>query len=414
MRFVFVHTEERGINLQRLHDGTERGAGSVARLRLLFWLAARGHEVYAAGNIENGLVAGVHGINATDDTIVQVVRELCDADTLVVFNNFPDRDRWADWKGVKRAGVRLAVWAGNPFVPSEWMPLLTSGELDRIVCVSKTHRDWYRIYRGFSHVEYSYSGVDTDLIARATPRPRSSRAVLSISMPRRTKGFHHLLAAWRIVRQQVPDAMLRVCGTAAMHDANAPVGKTGILDAALEEEFQDFFGDYPASAQAAGIELLGSIEMSAVHTEIKSAAMAVVNCNWRESVETYCRAAVEAQVAGTPVVGAYRGSLQEVVCNGVTGVMVDQESEVALAEAIVGLLTDADRRVRMGEAGVGWAHDLAEYAVIAPDWEGIAARAKSGAPAPSGAKMPEDLLRIIGYGYLRMAARRLKERLQGA
>jgi glycosyltransferase involved in cell wall biosynthesis len=317
-------------------------------------------------------------------------------------------------KRLKRKGVHLAVWAGNPFIPSEWMTRLNKGELDRIVCVSKTHQDWYRIYRGFSKVEASYSGVDTDLMAAARQKPRAEHTVVSVSMPRKTKGFHHLLTAWRIVRRRVPDALLRVCGSARMHDSDAVLGVSGILERELEEEFPDFFSEYPLSSNRAGIELLGSIELTDVYAEIKSAAAAVVNCNWRGSIETFCRAAVEAQMAGTPVVGANRGSLREVVKNGETGSLVDREDPEELAEAIVLLLMDKSRRLRMGDAGVSWARQFAEYSSIAPDWEGIAARAKTGESAPVDRRFPEDLLRVSGYGYLRMAAHWAKDSLRHA
>ena len=155
---------------------------------------------------------------------------------------------------LKRKGANLAVWAGNHFVPSQWMTRLNNGELDRIVCVSKTHRDLFRIYRGFQKVEASYSGVDTDLLARAKQKLRDERTVVSVSIPRKTKGFHNLLSAWRAVRQSVPDARLRVCGSARMHEPDAVLGVTGILDRELEEEFPDFFSDYPVSASRAGIE----------------------------------------------------------------------------------------------------------------------------------------------------------------
>ena len=117
-------------------------------------------------------------------------------------------------------------------------------------------------------------------------------------------------------------------------------------------------------------------------------------------------------MAGTPVVGANRGSLPEVVQNGETGILVDREDPEELAEAIVLLLMDRPRRLRMGHAGVSWARKFAEYSAVAPDWEGIADRAKTGEPAPVDRRFPEDLLRVTGYGYLRMAAHRVKESIR--
>jgi glycosyltransferase involved in cell wall biosynthesis len=409
MQFIFVHTEPYGqINLQQLHDGSVRFAGAEAKCRFLYWLAARGHEVTLLGNVADQTVLGVHGEFVSDDIGSAILEAVRNEEALVIFNNPPRPNDWEEMKRLKRKGLHIALWAGNAF-PSQWMSRLNKGEIDRIVCVSKTHQDWYRIYRGFSKVEASYPGVDTDLFASAQQRPRDERTVVSVSIPRKTKGFHHLLTAWRTVRRRVPDAVLHVCGSARMHEPDADIGATGILDRELEKEFPDFFSDYPHSSNRAGIELLGSIDLTDVYAEIKSAAVAVVNCNWRVSIETFCRAAVEAQVAGTPVVGAKRGSLPEVVQDGETGILVDREDPEELAEAIVQLLLDRTRRLRMGDAGISWARKFAEYSFIAPDWEGIAARAITGAPAPVDPRFPDDLLRLVGYGYLRMAAHRVKE-----
>jgi glycosyltransferase involved in cell wall biosynthesis len=49
----------------------------------------------------------------------------------------------------------------------------------------------------------------------------------------------------------------------------------------------------------------------------------------------------EAQACGTPVIGFRRGSVPEVVCDGVTGFVVDN---LAQAEAAVAAVTDLDRR----------------------------------------------------------------------
>jgi len=412
MQFIFVHTEPYGhINLQHLYDGSVRFAGAEAKCRFLFWLAARGHEVRLIGNVADQTVLGVHGKFVSDDIGGAILESVRNEDALVIFNNPPRLNDWKEMKRLKRQRVHIALWAGNAF-PSEWISRLSANEIDRIVCVSNTHRDWYRIYHGFSKVEASYPGVDTDLMASARQKPRDERTVVSVSIPRKTKGFHHLLSAWRIVRRRVPDALLRVCGSARMHDSDAVLGATGLLDREIEEEFPDFFSDYPHSSSSAGIELLGSIDLTDVYTEIKSAALAVVNCNWRVSIETYCRAAVEAQVAGTPVVGAKRGSLPEVVQDGKTGILVDREDPEELAEAIVQLLLDRSRRLRMGDAGIRWAKKFAEYSTIAPDWEGIAARAITGAPAPADPSFPGDLLRGMGYGYVRMAAHLAKKSIR--
>lgn len=59
---------------------------------------------------------------------------------------------------------------------------------------------------------------------------------------------------------------------------------------------------------------------------------------------------LEAMVAGVPVVATRTGAIPEMVEDGVTGVLVDQD-DAALADAIKALLDDDDRREAMGRAG---------------------------------------------------------------
>jgi glycosyltransferase involved in cell wall biosynthesis len=62
-----------------------------------------------------------------------------------------------------------------------------------------------------------------------------------------------------------------------------------------------------------------------------------------------CRAVREAMAMGVPVVAARRGHLVDLVEDGVTGILVDDDPE-ALAAALVRLARDPDERARMAEA----------------------------------------------------------------
>lgn len=398
MKFVFVHHEVHGpISLDGLWAGTHGFGGSVARLRILFWIASRGHEVELIGNVIDGELRGVRAIGGA------VRPNPITEDTVLVLNNPPTDDIWvALAPNIGRAKVLL--WCGNPF-EVKWMQRSRAGCPDRIVCVSQNHRDMYRIYPGFSNVEMLYSGIDLDLLDQVEPNQAANGALLFCSIPRRTKGFHNLLHAWRLVRQTLPDARLRVCGSALMHDPSATVGRTGVLDVDLEEEFSDFFLDYPGSAARSSIELLGAKTVSEVYSEMKGAAVVAVNCNWEGSFETYCRAAVEAEAAGVPVVGAARGSLPEVIASGRSGLLVNESSPKKLAEVIIKLLDDSVLRATLGAQGPAWVAPLADYELLAEDWERVAERTYHDEMAPSQPQWRRDLLRNLGYGYARAWAR---------
>ena len=97
MRFVFVHTQPWGIvSVQRLFDGCEQSAGSVAKFRLLFWLAARGHEVHLVGNVADQTLFGLRGKYLRDDLASSIIQESGRDESLVVFSNTPSLFDWKE------------------------------------------------------------------------------------------------------------------------------------------------------------------------------------------------------------------------------------------------------------------------------------------------------------------------------
>lgn len=392
--FVFYHHESFGpFTLEELQAGQARFGGSVARLRLLFPLAARGHDVWLVGNVHSGSHDGVRALS------VRSLAEFSPAsrNTTLVFNNPPPEPDWLHYTAKPWPGTRTVIWAGNHF-EQNWMDRVCSREVDRIVCVSHSHREHYRVFRGFERIEASYSGIDRDFLA---PRTRiEPNVALSLSVPRRTKGFDRLLHSWRIVRKSCPDARLLVSGASSMHDPDARLGKTGLLDADIEEEFPDLFADPPHSLHANGIELLGRRSLPEVYSALSKVLFAVVNPGF-DSPETYCRAAVEAQAAGVPVVGARSGSLPEVIADGRTGLLARDPRPETLANAMVRLFRDPALAQMMGTDGIAWSRWLADYDLIAPDWEFIAERAETDEPAPCVPRAAEDRLREMGYGSAR-------------
>jgi glycosyltransferase involved in cell wall biosynthesis len=68
--------------------------------------------------------------------------------------------------------------------------------------------------------------------------------------------------------------------------------------------------------------------------------------------------ALEAALMARPVVASRFGALPEVVMDGETGLLVDKDDPLALADAILTLLTHPDTAMTMGETGRRRAQDL--------------------------------------------------------
>lgn len=408
-RFVY-YLEEFGrtdFSLQALRVGRLGVGGQAARLRMLFWLARRGHEVILLNHQDEAEVDGVHGVRVESTTAIpRTVVALGGAD-LFTFNNSPDAPTLAS---LDLPGVRAKVlWAGNP-IPPDWCLWANDRRIHRIVFVSHSHRDAYRIYPTFRRFEMIYSGCDLDLLDEMAAADPQDGLVVFLGAPRVTKGFHNLLRAWPEVRRAVPGARLQVIGATSLHDTRIPTGWSGVLEPQLEREYLEPSLGGSRDIRALGIEFAGLLPMVEVFRTLRRAEVAVVNCNWDGSTETYCRSALEAQACGTPVVGAARGSLPEVIQHGVTGLLVDEPDPAALAQTIVALLRDAPLRARLGAAGQIWARSVADYDHIAAEWEGLALRAARGEDAPAPRLAGPDVLRALGYGRARLAARRLIRR----
>src|SRR5436190_1035524 len=93
MTFVFLHHEVHGpVSLDALWEGRHGLGGSVARLRILFWLAARGHKVYLIGRVHDGILRGVEAIAGTT---CLYRRFACGTSRdVLVLNNPPEEDEW--------------------------------------------------------------------------------------------------------------------------------------------------------------------------------------------------------------------------------------------------------------------------------------------------------------------------------
>jgi glycosyltransferase involved in cell wall biosynthesis len=165
--------------------------------------------------------------------------------------------------------------------------------------------------------------VPDDLLrlAEDTPRPGFLPAQDGYLMFAGALGLHKgidvLLAAHRLMRNKVPLVLL---GT--------PRNDTPAID-------------------DPDVTVVHNVPHPQVMASWTRASIAVVPSVWHETLGFV---AVEAMIAGCPVVASAVGGLREVVQHGSTGQLVPPRDPAVLADALDGLLDDPELRKSMGEA----------------------------------------------------------------
>jgi glycosyltransferase involved in cell wall biosynthesis len=97
------------------------------------------------------------------------------------------------------------------------------------------------------------------------------------------------------------------------------------------------------------VELSGYIQKDKIKEYYKKCRVYAVPSYY----ETFCISAVEAMLYGKPVVASSGTALEEIVEDGVTGILVPPGDDSALAKALLKLLNDDELARRMGEVGRG-------------------------------------------------------------
>jgi len=157
--------------------------------------------------------------------------------------------------------------------------------------------------------------------------PHMVLAVGRLSRSERYKGHDQLISAWPAVVARVPDARLVIAG--AGDDADR-----------LKETAN-------ASSAANHIEFHGYVPTDALDALYRSAAVFALPSR----SEGFGLVYLEAMSHRLPCIGSIHDAARDVIADGRTGHLVDQDDIPGIADTITSLLCDPDRRRRMGEAG---------------------------------------------------------------
>jgi glycosyltransferase involved in cell wall biosynthesis len=121
----------------------------------------------------------------------------------------------------------------------------------------------------------------------------------------------------------------------------------GRVEPRFEEEFNEALRSRPAN---------GLVTVTGARDDVPRLMDAMEIVLLPSEKETFGLVAIEAMARGKPVVATRVGGLPEIVRDGETGLLIDQD-EASLADAIRCLLDDPVRATQMGSAGRAWVRE---------------------------------------------------------
>jgi glycosyltransferase involved in cell wall biosynthesis len=231
------------------------------------------------------------------------------------------------WRGAMVVPILMGIEAWKPLRPLEVRALRRAW---RVLSISSHTIGRFTA----ANPSLAYLAVDVchpGVAAAAEPRRdrvdgRYALIVARMSREERYKGHDLLIDVWPRVRERVPDAQLVIAG-----------------DGDDRERLQQRVAD---AGLGCAIRFTGAIDDPTLAAYYRDAAVFVMPSR----DEGFGLVFLEAMRAGTPCIAA-AGAAEEIVRDGVDGVVVEYGDAGALVDAVVRLFTDRTAREAMGRAG---------------------------------------------------------------
>ncbi|MHA7837447.1 MAG: glycosyltransferase family 4 protein, partial [bacterium] len=248
-------------------------------------------------------------------------------------------------RGLQRAGspaIVRSLASAEPVAAWPWNRWLLGPACDGLICVSRSAREAQRPLRGGRPIAAVPGAVEAERL-RSGRDPQGDRSERTATRTRlgiaagapvigvvariqRHRRFDLLLEAMQRLIRARPDARLVLIGrgTHAETVAAEPARRMGLSAHVV-------FAGYRVADYAALLRCLD------------------VFCFLVPGSDGSCRALLEAATVGLPLVGTRRGAIAEIIRDGETGELVDEDPE-HLARAWLRLIEDPARRRALGEA----------------------------------------------------------------
>lgn len=292
-----------GLNVRLLRPGKERFFCRLKRhTNSWFWFGSRKDSL----SLSAADLFHVHfGTYAVD--IWPLVREL-NVPILITLHGY-DINIYREWWESGKGGIRRI------FYPRRLLEIAHHPQV-HFIAVSEAIRDRALQY-GIApeKITVHYIGVDTEFFRPGqVPISQRLKRILFVGRQVEKKGCDILIRAFSRIQGEFPDAQLVVIGDGPLGESHKKL----------------------ASTLGARVEFLGSLSPSRVKEEIDRArvfclpSITAVNGD----AEGLPISILEAQASGLPVITSARGGATEGIVDGLSGFVIPEGDEMALAEKL--------------------------------------------------------------------------------
>ncbi len=184
-----------------------------------------------------------------------------------------------------------------------------------------------RIFKYDKRIEVIYNGINTNEINQDS-FIRNSNTVIFAGTLSENKGIFKLISAWQKVSRQIPDAKLLVYGKGSPS-----------CQKRLKREIN------PGISHS--IEFKGFVNREKLMKEYQMAACAV----FPSFVESFGMAPIESMISGCPTIYSLRSTGNELMTNGIDGLLIDPDNPDEIADSILVILKDKSIAAKIGRMG---------------------------------------------------------------
>lgn len=292
------------------------------------------------------------------DEAPAVVAQREGADVLLMRSDASEETR----RSIEQSRLKVVLWSHNYVLEDFARWVVRTPQVVANVFVGRQMYDRY---------------VDDDLITKSVCIPNmlpvqdvcanrvnDSATVVFMGALVPVKGFHALAKIWKGILREVPDAKLKVIGSANLYRSGTKLGSLGVASEAYEKVFRRHICDDRG-------ELLPSVEFLGALGEEKRdvflrASVGVINPTAR--TESFSISVLEMNTFGLPVVTRNDMSFPDVVRDGETGIL--RSSMRGIKRGIVELLKDSRKNEELGRSAMAFAKEFSPERTM-PLWTAL-------------------------------------------